>query len=99
MNRLRIFQLFQCVAELVGAGGGFVAAADAAQFGDYVVDSLACDEAADALQVAVAATEERDLLDDVVVVGRHVDEHRTGALGGVLYVFHIFLLVGLWPQN
>ncbi len=87
------------MAELVGAGGGFVAAADAAEFGDHVVDFLAGDEAADALQVAVAATEERDLLDDVVVVGRHIDEQRASALGGVLYVFHNFLLVGLWPQN
>lgn len=81
------------MAELVGAGGGFVAAADAAQFGDYVVDFLACDEAADALQVAVAATEERDLLDDVVVVGRHVDEQRASALSRVLYMFHNFQLL------
>ena len=76
------------MAELVRAGGGFVAAADALQFGDYIIDFLASDEAADALQVAVAATEERDLLDDIVVVGRHVDKQRAGTLCGVLDMLH-----------
>ena len=46
---LAVLQLFQGVAELVGAGGEFVAAADAAEFGYHVVDFLAGDEAADAL--------------------------------------------------
>ena len=78
------------MAELVGAGGGFVTAADAAQFGDYVVDSLAGDETADTLQITVAAAEERDLLDDVVIVDRHVDEQRAGALSWVLYMLHNF---------
>lgn len=82
--------MLQSTAELVGAGGGFVAAADAAQFGDYVVDSLAGDETADTLQITVAATKERDLLDDVVVVSRHVDEQRASALGWILYMFHNF---------
>lgn len=81
------------MAELVGAGGGFVTAADAAEFGDYVIYLLAGDKAADALQVAIAATEERDLLDDVVIVGRHVDEQGASALGGVLYMFHNFQLL------
>lgn len=81
------------MTELVGAGGGFVAAADAAEFGDYVIYLLAGDETADALQVAIAATEERDLLDDVVIVGRHVDEQGASALGGVLYMFHNFQLL------
>ena len=78
---------------MVGAGGGFVAAADAAQFGNHVVDSLAGDETADALEVAVAAAEERDLLDDVVVVSRHVDEQRASALGWILYMLHNFQLL------
>ena len=81
------------MTELVGAGGGFVTAADAAQFGDYVVDFLADDKAADALQVTVATAEERDLLDDVVVVSRHVDEQRASALGWILYMLHNFQLL------
>ena len=83
------FQLFQCAAELVGTGGGLAAAADAVEFWDDVVDFLACYQAADALQVAVAAAIEGDLLNDAVVIDGNVNKLRAGALGFVEGVFHI----------
>ena len=81
--------MFQCAAELVGTGGGFIAAADAVKFLDDVVDFLAGYQAADTLQVAVAAAIEGDLLDDAVVIHRHIDKLRAGTLGFVEEVFHI----------
>lgn len=86
-------ELFQRPAELVGARSDFVAAADSVEFAYDVVDFLSCDEVAYALGVAVAASEEEHLLDDVVVVGGDVDEYRAGALGGILDVFHFYMLI------
>ena len=68
------FELFQGAAELVRAGGAFAAAVYAVQAGYYVVYFLAGYEAAYALQVAVAASQERYLLDYVVVIGHYVYE-------------------------
>ena len=82
------FEGFQCAAELVGAGGGFAAAADAVEFLDDVIDFLACDQPADALEVSVASAIKEDLLNDAVVIDGHVDELRAGALGFVEGVFH-----------
>lgn len=92
------FQLFQGAAELVGTGGAFRATANAVQAEDDVVNLLASHQLADALQVAVAATKEEYLLDDVVLVGSHVNQLRTRAVRLVLYVlrFHVlsqFLVV------
>ena len=56
--------MFEGAAQLVGAGGAFAAAADAVDAGDDIVDFLATDQLADALQVAVASAKEEDLLDD-----------------------------------
>lgn len=83
------FQLFQCAAELVGAGGGLPSAADAVEFWDDVVDFLAGDQPTDALEVSVASAIKEDLLDDAVVIDGHIDELRTGALGFVEGVFHV----------
>ena len=84
------FKGFQCTAELIGAGGGLASAADAVEFWDDVVDFLAGDQTADALEVSVASTYEKDLLDDALVIDRHVDELRAGALGCVEGVGHKF---------
>lgn len=67
-------QLLQCPAELVGTGGGLAATAYAVEARDDVVDVLSAHQLADALKVATASAEEEDLLDDVVLVGRHVYE-------------------------
>ena len=74
---------------MVGTGGGFIAAADAVEFLDDIVDFLAGDQPADALEVAVAAAIEGDLLDDAVVIDGNVNKLRAGALGFVEGVFHV----------
>ena len=66
--------LLQCPAELVGTGGGLAATAYAVEARDDIVDVLSAHQLADALKVATASAEEEDLLDDVVLVGRHVYE-------------------------
>ena len=85
-----ILQLLQGSTELVGTRGALLTTADAIDAGDDIVDLLTTNQLADALQVAMTATQEEDLLDDVVLVGSHVDEFRTGAFCLVLYVlcFH-----------
>ena len=80
-------QLLQCPAKLVGTGGALHTAAYAVEAGNDVVDSLSAHQLADALQVAVTATEEEYLLDDIVLVGGHVDELRARPVGLILYVF------------
>jgi hypothetical protein len=64
------FQFSICLtdgsAELVGARGVFPAAADAFQSGQYILDFHALDKASDALQVAVAAAEEYDVVESSV---------------------------------
>ena len=83
-----IFEGFQCPTELVGARCRFIAAADAIQFANDIIDFLTCHQTTDPLQVAVATAKKGDLLDDAVVINRHVDELRAGALGFVEEVGH-----------
>ena len=56
----------QGLAQLVGAGGAFVAAAYAVKLLYHVFGLHACDQAADALCVAVAASIEGQAFDDAV---------------------------------
>lgn len=84
-------QFLQCLAQLIRARSDFVTAAYSFEFVYHVVDFLTCHEAADALEVSVAAAEEGHVLYDVVVVGGDVDKYGAGALGGVLEVFHFIL--------
>ena len=87
------FEGFQCAAELVGAGGGLSSAADAVEFRDDVVDFLAGDQPADALEVSVASAIKEDLPDDALVIDGHIDELRAGALGFVEGVGHRYCLI------
>jgi len=73
---------------LVRAGGGLTSTADTVEFWDDVVDFLAGDQTADALQVAIASAHKEDLQDHAVVIDRHIDELRAGTLGFVEGVFH-----------
>ena len=61
----------------------------------HIVDLLTTHQLADALQVAMTAAQEEDLLDNVVLVGSYVDEFRTGAFCFVLNVFCFHNLVCL----
>lgn len=82
-----ILQLLQSSAELIGARRVLGTAADTIEAADDVVDMLATYQHTDALQVAVTPTQEEYLLDDVVLVGRHVYHTRTGAVSLILNVF------------
>lgn len=84
------FEGFQCAAELVGTRCGFIAAADAIQFTNDIIDFLTCHQTTDPLQVAVATAKKGDLLNDALVIDGHVDELGAGALGFVEGVFHDF---------
>ena len=55
---------------------------------DDVVDFLAGDQPADALEISVASANEEDLLNDALVIDGHIDELRAGALGFVEGVGH-----------
>ena len=89
---LFVFQLFQGSAELVRTGGAFDAATDAVESGQDVVDMLPAHQLADALQVAVTSAKEEHLLDDVVLVGCHVDHLGTRASSLVHNVFGLHIL-------
>ena len=73
-------------AELVGARGVFPAAADAFQAGQDILDFHALDKASDALQVAVAAAKEDDVV-QAAVDDVEVDELAAGlfSLIGVVH--------------
>ena len=71
--------LAQSARELIGAGRGTRAAGVALQKLDDLVDLVALDQLGYRLQVAVAAADERDLLDGVAV--EEVVRIRTGERG------------------
>ena len=64
----------ECTAKLVGTRGVLCSTADAVKPTNDVVDVLAADELTDTLQVAVATSKEEYLLNDVVLVGCHVNQ-------------------------
>ena len=82
-----VFQLFQSTAQLVGTRRILRAASDAVNFADDIVDVLPAHQLTDTLQVAIATTEKEDLLDDVILVCRNVNELRASSLRFVLYMF------------
>ena len=80
-------------AQLVGTRGVFPAAADAFQTGQDFLDFHALDKASDALQVAVAAAEEDDVV-QAAVDDVEVDELAAGLFGliGVVHGGYFFEL-------
>lgn len=67
----------------------FVAAADAVQLVNYIVNFLPLHQPADALQVTATASKKRNLLDAIFIVSCYIYQHRTGALCLILYMLHI----------
>lgn len=61
------------LCQLVGAGGGFVAAADAFEGGDELSGLLTLGECADAFEVAVASADEADAGDTTLFVDVEVN--------------------------
>lgn len=72
---------------MVRAGSALCTTTNAVETRQHVVDMLSAYKLADALQVAVTASQEEYLLDDVMFVGSHVDQFRTGALSLILDMF------------
>jgi hypothetical protein len=71
---------------LVRATGTLHATTDAIKALDDIVDVLPTHQLADALKIAVAAAKEEYLLNDVVLVGSHVNELGARALRLILYM-------------
>lgn len=69
-----MLQLFKGTTELVGTAGALSATAHTVELANHIVDVLATHQLTDSLQVAVTASKEKDLLNDVVLIGRDVDE-------------------------
>ena len=89
-----LLQLLQCSAQLIRTRGALYTTADAVQTWYHVVNVLASHQLADALQVAIAATQEEYLLDDIVLVCCDVNQLRARAVRLILYMFclHISLV-------
>ena len=66
--------MLQGATELVWAGGEFGATADTVETTDDVVNLLTLHQQTDALQVTMTTTQEENLLNNVVLVGRHINE-------------------------
>lgn len=68
-----MLELLQCTAELVGTRCAFSATANAVKLANDIIDMLSAHQLAHTLEVAIATTQEKHLLDDVILVGRHVN--------------------------
>jgi len=58
---------------LVGARGVLGTTADAVNLLHNIIDMLSSNQLADTLQVPITTSEEEYLLDDVVLIGSHID--------------------------
>lgn len=67
-------QSFQSTAELVGARCGLVATANAVETSDDIINLLTNDQFAYTLKVTVATSDKEHLLNDAVVVRRHIND-------------------------
>ena len=81
------------MGQLIGAGCVLVTATHALKLADHVAGLHALDQDGDALQVAVAATHELHITDDIIIVQHHVDLRRAGAVGIIYQVFHYYLTI------
>ena len=99
--------MFECPAQLVRTRRSFNATANAIQASNHIVNLLTSHQLADALQVSITPTQKEYLLDDVVLIGSHIYQLRTGAVSLILYMFclHIcskrifFITLQYMPQS
>ena len=79
---------FQCTSQLVRARGRFKSAADSFQSADGFLGSHSFYQSTDALEIAIAAADDIEACDDLVIVSLEVNILGTGALGLVHDVLH-----------
>jgi hypothetical protein len=82
-----LFQHLECATQLVRTRGTLDATADAIQSSNHIVNFLTCYQLADALQVTIAPAQKEYLLDNVMLIGCHVNQLRTSAVSLILYMF------------
>ena len=87
-----LLSCLQSLSQLIGAGGSLGAAGNTLNAGDDLVDIHAFHQSGDALQVAVAAAEELNIL-DLAVFNLKDDLSGAGALGlvSILHRVNSFL--------
>ena len=69
-----ILQLLKRPAELVWTRGTLRPATDTIQAPYHVVDFLPSHQLGDALQITITSTQEEHLLDDIMLIGRHINK-------------------------
>lgn len=85
-----VFQSFDSKRKLVGTACWLIATSDATQSGNNLVGIHAFYETRNATGVAHASTNERDIMNFVVVVDRNIDELATCALSRITDVLHTY---------
>ena len=85
--------MFECTTQLVRTRCILDTTANAIQTTNHIVNLLPSHQLTDTLQVSIAATQEKYLLDNVVLIGCHINHLRTSAVSLILYMFrfHTFL--------
>ena len=66
--------MFKRSTELIRAGSSFRSATDAVQTRNHIINLLSPHQLANALQITITPTQEEHLLDDVVLIGRHINQ-------------------------
>ena len=78
--------LLQSLSQLIGAGSGTAAAADAFHTGDDVFHTLAFAQSTDALQIAVATADEAQIVN--LAVNDLEDDLAGASAAGLVMMFH-----------
>ena len=66
---------------------------------NHVVNFLTSHQLADALQISITSSQEEHLLDDVVLIGCHVNQLRTRPVSLILYMFRLHITLCCLVEN
>ena len=92
LRKRRFLQLFKSPAKLIRTRGALCATTYTVELLDDIVNALSAHKLTDSLQVTVTTSQEKHLLDHIVLIGCHIDQLRTCAFRFILDMFrlHIF---------
>jgi hypothetical protein len=65
--------LLQSPAQLVGATGILCSATDSVYFLDDIINLLSSHQLAYSLEIAIATSKKKHLLDDIILIASHID--------------------------